>query len=180
MVDALPFDRSQLSLHRVRERAVSARDLQGVDALLIGPGPMDPVRAGLVDIVHHAAARRLPTLGVCLGHQAIGLAFGATLVRTAPVHGKTATFDLAASRWLPGVSGAQTMMRYHSLALTDVRAPLRVLASTSDGVVMAVEHATLPILGVQFHPDSYASRNGPELIAAFFQGAGLLTLGAHP
>jgi len=127
-----------------------------------------------VEIVREAAARRLPTLGICLGHQAIGMAFGARLVRTPPVHGKTAAIQLVASRWLPGCAGSWTVMRYHSLAVDQVRAPLRVTSVAPDGVVMSLEHEELPMVGLQFHPDSYASEHGPKLLAAFFEGVGLL------
>jgi len=108
-------------------------------------------------------------LGVCLGHQAIGLAFGARLVRSEPCHGKR---SLVLWRRLAVLSRHRRpieAMRYHSLSLTDVRPPLRTVAVTQDGIVMAVEHESLPIAGVQFHPDSCGTLRGEEILAAFFR-----------
>jgi anthranilate synthase/aminodeoxychorismate synthase-like glutamine amidotransferase len=134
--------------------ALSAGDLTQV---VVGPGPKDPQRAGLVPLVHEVARRGLPFLGVCLGHQALGLAFGAELARSTPAHGKRAMVKFAASRLFEGVPGPLEVMRYHSLSLREVRSPLRVVATLADGTVMAIEHETLPMAGVQFHPDSFAT-----------------------
>ena len=130
-------------------------------------------RAGLVELVLRAAERRLPTLGICLGHQAIGLAFGARLVRSTPAHGKLARVTLDASRCLDMAPTTLTAMRYHSLSLVDVRPPLTVVGTLADGTVMAVEHQALPLLGLQFHPDSHGTPRGRELVGAFFRAAGL-------
>lgn len=165
VIDQLPFDRSEVHVCQAHEAATL---LSTADALVIGPGPHDPVQAGLVELVSLAAQRGLPTLGVCLGHQAIGQAFGALLSRSVPAHGHTALVHFSASRLLAGVIGPMPVMRYHSLSLTDVPAPLRVIARLDDGTVMAVEHEALPILGLQFHPDSFATPRGRELVAAFF------------
>ncbi len=165
VIDLLPVERSELTLvHASTARAA----LDQADLLVIGPGPMDPVRVGLVDLVHDAARRGLPTLGVCLGHQAIGLAFGATLTRTLPTHGKREVITFRKSKSLPDVDGAREVMRYHSLSLTQVRAPLEVIATATDGTVMALEHQSLPMLGLQFHPDSFGTPQGRELVQAFW------------
>lgn len=140
------------------------------DCLIIGPGPTDPIRAGIIDIVNEAARLHLPTLGICLGYQAIGLAFGAKLVRTEPCHGTRSQVTFHQSRMFPGVNGAHTVMRYHSLSLTDITSPLRVIAHSENGIPMAIEHESLPIAGLQFHPDSYATDRGREMVTAFFQG----------
>lgn len=142
--------------------------LNQFDLLVIGPGPTDPHRAGLIDIVQQAAAIKLPTLGICLGHQAIGLAFGSKLVRTHPVHGKRSEIVFSMSRLFPNTLGAHTVMRYHSLSLSDVKSPLRVIAQTAEGIPMALEHHSLPIAGLQFHPDSYATTRGRAMLADFF------------
>lgn len=168
VIDALPVARKQLRVHRVRQQGLDLGLLAACDALVIGPGPTDPLRAGLVELVRSAAARGLPTLGICLGHQAIGLAFGAKLTRVRPAHGKLDVARFEPSRRFPGFVGPLRVMRYHSLAIEGVPPPLRVVARTQDGVAMAVEHEALPIAGVQFHPDSYATQHGPELLAAFF------------
>lgn len=169
VIDTLPFEREALTLIRGRQVALSEVPLAGYQALVIGPGPMDPLRVGLVEIVRRAAQRQLPTLGVCLGHQALGLGFGARLVRASPVHGKTSVVTFRDARWFGSEAGPRAVMRYHSLALTDVSAPLRTVATAEDGTVMAIEHESLPMAGVQFHPDSYASERGRELFAGFFQ-----------
>ncbi|MBI5266377.1 MAG: aminodeoxychorismate/anthranilate synthase component II [candidate division Zixibacteria bacterium] len=144
--------------------------LSDYDCLIIGPGPTDPIRAGIIDIVNQAARLQLPTLGVCLGYQAIGLAFGAQLVRTEPCHGKRSQITFHRNRMFAGVNGAHTVMRYHSLSLAQIVSPLRVIAQTDDGIPMAIEHESLPIAGLQFHPDSYATDQGRVIVAAFFQG----------
>ena len=136
-----------------------------------GVRTLEVVAAGLVGAVRAVAAARRPLLGICLGHQALGLAFGARLIRSAPVHGKVSTVHFAPSRLFPGIAGPEPVMRYHSLALADVAPPLRVVAATDDGLPMAIEHESLPMAGLQFHPDSYATPHGREMIAAFFEAA---------
>ena len=156
VIDALPFGRRQVRVLAAED--VTPAELDACGLVVLGPGPMDPVRAGLVELVRDIAARRLPFLGVCLGHQALGLAFGATLINSTPAHGKRALarFDDGRTR---------EVMRYHSLSLTDVRAPLRATARLDDGTVMAVRHETLPMTGVQFHPDSFGTPEGRALLA---------------
>ncbi len=164
VVDALPFSRSEIELVSAPD---ALRALDHVDVVVMGPGPKDPVRAGLVDLVREVARRRLPFFGVCLGHQALGLAFGSTLVRSTPSHGKRATAHFTQSRSFP--AGDFEVMRYHSLSLTQVSSPLKVVAALSDGTVMAIEHESLPMAGIQFHADSFGTPRGRELIAAFFK-----------
>lgn len=170
VIDRLPCARDEVVIVPGREVAACHDRLAGADVLVIGPGPTDPERTGLVGVVRAAAARRLPTLGICLGHQAIGLAFGARLVRTPPRHGKRSVATFAGARLFAAFDGPQTVMRYHSLALADVAAPLRVVATSEDGVIMAVEHEELPLAGLQFHPDSFATPSGAGMIVSFFQG----------
>lgn len=169
VIDRLPVERSRVVIHSGRDRAGFRAQLGQVDVVVIGPGPLDPGRAGLDGVVTEAAARRLPVLGLCLGHQAIGLTYGATLLRTEPCHGKRSLALFRASRSFPGIAGPVDVMRYHSLSIAGLRPPLRVVAVTQDGIVMAVEHESLPIAGVQFHPDSFATPRGEEILAAFFR-----------
>lgn len=169
VIDRLPFTRAQLVVASGREAAAGVALLDGVDSVVIGPGPLDPERAGLVELVREVARRKLPLLGICLGHQALGMAFGARLVRTPPAHGKRDVAWFSPSRFFRGFDGPEKVMRYHSLALEDVPAPLRVVATTSTGLPMAIEHASLPMAGLQFHPDSFATPRGEQLLAAFFR-----------
>ncbi|MEW6434086.1 MAG: aminodeoxychorismate/anthranilate synthase component II [Myxococcota bacterium] len=169
VIDCLPVRRERVC---VVSADAAADRLEGADVLVIGPGPTDPTRAGLLELAQRAAARRLPTLGICLGHQALGLAWGARLVRSTPAHGKVGRVHFGPSRRFPGIEGTLEAMRYHSLSLVDVAAPLEVVARLEDGTVMAVEHRELPMAGVQFHPDSHATPRGRELVAAFFRSLG--------
>lgn len=169
VIDRLPVERARTTILSGRDHAGFRAQLPRADVLVIGPGPLDPQRAGLDGVVAMAAARSLPVLGICLGHQAIGLAYGATLVRTEPCHGKQSLALFRASRSFPGIAGPVDVMRYHSLSISRVRPPLRVVAVTQDAIVMAVEHESLPIAGVQFHPDSFATARGEEILAAFFR-----------
>jgi anthranilate synthase/aminodeoxychorismate synthase-like glutamine amidotransferase len=168
VLDRLPFPREAIQVRDGRDAGLDPAALDGFDAVVIGPGPTDPLRAGLVGLVQDAARRRLPLLGICLGFQSIGLAFGARLVRSRPTHGMTTVVRFGPSRSFPGFQGPETVMRYHSLSLADVPPPLRVIAATQDGIPMALEHESLPIAGVQFHPDSYATPNGPRMFQDFF------------
>jgi anthranilate synthase/aminodeoxychorismate synthase-like glutamine amidotransferase len=164
VIDALPFARAEIEvLGASKARAA----LDHADAVVMGPGPTDPQRAGLIELVQEIARRGLPFLGVCLGHQALGLAFGAELVRSTPAHGKRAIAKFAGSKHFP--EGELEVMRYHSLSLERVTSPLKVVASLADGTVMAIEHESLPMVGVQFHPDSFGTPRGRELLAEFFQ-----------
>lgn len=166
VIDALPFARSEIE---VVSAAEAVTKLDQARAVVMGPGPTDPLRAGLVEVVRAVAQRGLPFLGVCLGHQALGLAFGGKLVRSLPAHGKRATAWFSGAQRFAGLEGELEVMRYHSLSLSNVQAPLRVVAALADGTVMAVEHESLPMAGVQFHPDSFGTPRGRELLAAFFQ-----------
>jgi anthranilate synthase/aminodeoxychorismate synthase-like glutamine amidotransferase len=164
VLETLPFPREAVRVVRTGEALAS---LTGdIEQVVVGPGPKDPQRAGLIPFVHEVARRGLPYLGVCLGHQALGLAFGAELIRSVPVHGKRAWASFGASREFAHVTGRLEVMRYHSLSLTSVRSPLRVVASLDDGTVMAIEHETLPMRGVQFHPDSFGTPEGRAILGS--------------
>lgn len=158
VIDALPFAREEIRVVSAAEARAELATLESSTLVVMGPGPTDPSRAGLIDLVREIARRGLRFLGVCLGHQALGLAFGATLVRSTPAHGKRAT-----AHFTDG--SALEVMRYHSLSLVDVVSPLKVTARLHDGTVMAVAHETLPMWGVQFHPDSFGTPGGRALLA---------------
>jgi anthranilate synthase component 2 len=168
VIDLLPFDRSRIELVTTAAAREAVARLGPGAAVVVGPGPKDPLRTGLVEVVRSAAERKLPLLGICLGCQALGLAFGARLVRASPVHGKRWDAEFASSRLFPGVEGRQQVMRYHSLALEQVESPLRLVAATAEGVPMAIEHEQLPMAGLQFHPDSFATPRGRQMVESFF------------
>ncbi|MCS3844907.1 aminodeoxychorismate/anthranilate synthase component II [Microbacterium sp. AK031] len=146
-----------------------ARLLPDFDAVLLSPGPGRPRDAGAsVEIVALAAERRMPLLGVCLGHQAIGAAFG-TEVSEAPelMHGMVSTVAHDGSPLFHGIPSPFDVGRYHSLALAEPELPaeLRVTARTASGTVMAIAHRELPVQGVQFHPESVLTSYGYRLLA---------------
>lgn len=141
------------------------------DAVLLSPGPGRPEDAGIICAAVEAfAGAGVPVLGVCLGHQAIGYVYGAAVV-AAPVlmHGKTSTVSHDGSGVFAGVQSPIDATRYHSLTLDPATIPdeLIVTATTADGVVMGVRHRQLPVVGVQFHPESILSGGGHRLLANF-------------
>jgi anthranilate synthase component 2 len=140
------------------------------DSIVLSPGPGRPEDAGCsVDVIRELGPR-VPMLGVCLGHQAIGVAFGSTVVRADKVmHGKTSLIHHRGAGVLTGLPDPFEATRYHSLVIdpSTVGDDLEVTASTSDDVVMGVRHRTYPIEGVQFHPESILTTNGMQLIKNF-------------
>jgi anthranilate synthase/aminodeoxychorismate synthase-like glutamine amidotransferase len=144
--------------------------------ILISPGPCTPAEAGIsTDVVRHHGPTT-PILGVCLGHQCIGAAFGGDIVRaTRPMHGKTSLVAHDGSAVFAGLPSPMRVARYHSLVIAPATVPasLRVLAtSLDDGAIMAVAHREFPILGVQFHPESAASEYGYAIVDRFLHGEG--------
>ncbi len=171
VVEALPVPRARVDVCApVNSLALIKRERPRWAVL--GPGPFTPREASLLPVVEALAERAIPTLGICLGHQAIGLHFGATLGPIEPRHGVREHVHFAPSRLLPNFSGSATVMRYHSLGLRDpLPAPLRVVARAPDGTIMALEHSELPFLGLQFHPDSFATPGGEAMIRDFVRAA---------
>ena len=142
----------------------------GADGILISPGPGTPENAGIsVPLAAACIERRHPLLGVCLGHQAIALACGSSVVRTHPVHGKVASVRHDGSGLFAGLPSPFAATRYHSLAVPAPRPPLIANARSEDGTVMAMRHEGAPVHGVQFHPESVASEQGKPLLAAFLE-----------
>lgn len=140
----------------------------GSDGILISPGPGTAEDAGIsVPLAAACIQRRLPLLGVCLGHQAIGLACGSPVKRTFPVHGKVARVAHDGSGLFAGLTSPFAATRYHSLAVVDPQPPLIANAWSDDGTVMALRHEAAPAHGVQFHPESVASEQGKALLNAF-------------
>ncbi|MFC7477081.1 anthranilate synthase component II [Dankookia sp. GCM10030260] len=141
------------------------------DAILLSPGPCTPNEAGIcLPLIGAAAAARVPLMGVCLGHQAIGQAFGGTVVRAPePVHGKVWDIHHRGTDLFTGLPDPFRATRYHSLVVRrdDLPAALEATAWTADGLVMGMAHRDLPIWGVQFHPESIASQHGHDLLRNF-------------
>nr|WP_245528384.1 aminodeoxychorismate/anthranilate synthase component II [Deinococcus maricopensis] len=141
------------------------------DAIVVSPGPCTPTEAGLsVDVIRTFAPTH-PTLGVCLGHQSIGAAYGATVTRAhTPVHGKTSAVQHDGSGLFAGLAPDVTVTRYHSLIVRDLPGDLVPVAWTDDPderVLMALRHRTYPLHGVQFHPESIATPDGERMLANF-------------
>ena len=146
-----------------------------LDRLVISPGPCSPAEAGIsVAAIQHFAGK-LPILGVCLGHQSIGAAFGGTIVRAQQLmHGKTSTITTTQQGVFAGLPAQFTVNRYHSLAIERSSCPevLEVTAWTEDGEIMGVRHTTLAVEGVQFHPESILTELGHAMLRNFLaQGA---------
>ena len=142
----------------------------GAEGIVISPGPCDPDRAGICLEVVEKAAGKLPVLGVCLGHQCIGQAFGAKVVRAPkPMHGKISEITHNATGVLAAIPSPFKATRYHSLTLDPGSLPdcLEITAKTDDGVIQGIAHRDLPLHGVQFHPESIATEHGHQLIQNF-------------
>ncbi len=151
-----------------------AIDLRGI---VVSPGPSDPDHAGIsTETVRFAAERRLPLLGVCLGMQAMGVAFGAAIVRAPTlVHGEASAVEHDGAGLLVGMTQGFMAARYHSLCVDAATLPAELVPtarSRADGVLMGVRHVALPMEGVQFHPESVLTPEGPHLLANFLRLAG--------
>jgi anthranilate synthase component II len=161
---------AEVVVHRndkVASRAVMAAD---PDAIVLSPGPCTPKEAGIcLDLIKEASAT-IPILGVCLGHQAIGDAFGGKVVRApVQVHGKLSEIRHRGQSVFRGINGPFRATRYHSLVVDRANLPpeLSVTAETDDGVIMGLAHLRLPVHGVQFHPESIASEHGHLMLKNF-------------
>ncbi|GAA4573333.1 anthranilate synthase component II [Planotetraspora kaengkrachanensis] len=153
---------------------VTVEDADGFDGVLISPGPGTPEAAGVsVPLVSHCAERGLPLLGVCLGHQAIAVAYGGTVTRAPELmHGRTSLIAHDGRGVFADIPSPVTMTRYHSLAVVPETVPdvLEVTATTPDGVVMGLRHRSAPLEGVQFHPESVVSEHGHRLLGNWLRG----------
>jgi anthranilate synthase component II len=145
-------------------------------AIVLSPGPCTPNEAGICLDLIRAAGDKIPMLGVCLGHQAMGQVYGGRVLRAPlPMHGKLSTIKHDGRGLFAGLPGRIEVTRYHSLIVERATLPadLEVTAETSDGIIMGMQHKTHPVHGVQFHPESIASEHGHELLANFLKAAGL-------
>jgi anthranilate synthase component II len=161
---------ADIAVHR--NDAMSADDVIGLhpDAIVLSPGPCTPTEAGIcLDLIAKASGS-IPILGVCLGHQAIGQVFGGKVVRApSPVHGKVSAIRHEGKSVFRGINGPFQATRYHSLVIARDTMPddLEVTAETADGLVMGLAHKSLPLHGVQFHPESIASEHGHLILKNF-------------
>ncbi len=167
---------AEVEVHRNDEitvEQIAARLAAGqLDRLVISPGPCSPAEAGIsVAAIQHFAGK-LPILGVCLGHQAIGAAFGGTIVRAQQLmHGKTSVITTTQQGVFAGLPEQFTVNRYHSLSIERATCPevLAITAWTDDGEIMGVRHKTLDIEGVQFHPESILTEHGHAMLKNFLE-----------
>ncbi len=167
--------------HVVRNDDLSVEEAWALqpEAVLLSPGPCAPDQAGICLSLIETAAETMPILGVCLGHQSIGQAFGGEVVRAKTLmHGKTSPILHEGRGVFGGLPSPFTATRYHSLAVRRETLPdaLEVTAWTEDGEIMGLSHRTRPIHGVQFHPESIATQHGHEMIANFLDLAGVKRL----
>ena len=161
---------AEVAVFRNDEITIEAIAAQKPDRLVISPGPCSPAQAGIsVAAIQHFAGK-LPILGVCLGHQGIGAAFGGTIVRAQTLmHGKTSVITTTQTGVFAGLPKQFTVNRYHSLAIEQSTCPepLEITAWTDDGEIMGVRHKTLAVQGVQFHPESILTEHGHAMLKNF-------------
>jgi anthranilate synthase component 2 len=159
-------------VHRNDQITIEEIEALAPDHICISPGPCSPAEAGIsVAVIQHFAGK-IPLLGVCLGHQAIGAAFGGRIVRAKEImHGKTSQITHTGTDVFSNLPNPYTVIRYHSLAIERDTLPdcLVVTAETADGEIMGVRHKTLPVYGVQFHPESVLSEHGHALLRNFLR-----------
>jgi len=161
---------AEVRVHRNDKITVHGIVAMEPDAIVLSPGPCTPNEAGICLALISEAAPRIPILGVCLGHQAIGQAFGGRVVRApAPVHGKLSEISHQGEGVFSGINGGFKATRYHSLVVERATLPfdLEVTAETDGGLIMGLAHCAFPVHGVQFHPESIASEHGHLILRNF-------------
>ena len=165
-----------LSVHRNDKVSVAEIMKAAPQGIILSPGPCTPNEAGICLDLVKTAAGKIPLLGVCLGHQAIGQVFGGDVVRApAPMHGKVSRVRHNGRELFDGIAGDFVATRYHSLIVDRATFPndaLEVTADTEDGIVMGLRHRKHPLWGVQFHPESIESQHGHRILANFLRMAG--------
>jgi anthranilate synthase/aminodeoxychorismate synthase-like glutamine amidotransferase len=159
---------AELEVVRNDRATVDELLVRGVDRVIVSPGPCTPNEAGIsLEAVRRFPEAGIPTLGVCLGHQALVQAFGGRVIRHEPVHGKTSSIDHDGRTIFRGLATPLEVGRYHSLVVDPDLPAVLERSAEGDGVVMAVRHRELPAEGVQFHPESILTQQGRELLANF-------------
>ncbi|MFB3765519.1 MAG: aminodeoxychorismate/anthranilate synthase component II [Methanotrichaceae archaeon] len=157
----------------VRTNTIKLSEVESMNPLgiVISPGPGHPANArdigSCLNIIKHFG--KTPILGVCLGHQAVNLAYGGTIAHTRPLHGKTSQIKHDGKGIFRGIESPLTGGRYHSLAIEKLALPLEISAVTPDGVIMGIRHKTLPANGLQFHPESVLTPEGKRIISNWIE-----------
>ncbi len=163
---------AEMTIRRNDELTVDEVEALGPERILLSPGPCTPQEAGIsIDLIRRFAGKT-PILGVCLGHQAIGAAFGGDVVRAPKLmHGKTSEVEHDGKTIFSGIATPMTCTRYHSLIVSEKNLPkdLEVSARTADGTIMGLRHREYPVEGVQFHPESVLTDDGKKLIQNFLE-----------
>jgi len=163
---------AEMTIHRNDELSVDEVEALKPERILLSPGPCTPNEAGIsIDVIRRFAGK-VPILGVCLGHQAIGAAFGGDVVRAPKLmHGKTSEISHDGKTIFSGLQNPITCTRYHSLIVAEEGLPdeLEITARTADGTIMGLRHKEYPVEGVQFHPESVLTQDGKKLIKNFLE-----------
>jgi anthranilate synthase component 2 len=171
------FRQYPLDVIVVRADKISVEEVEQMkpDYIVISPGPKDPAAAGIsIALILHLY-KKIPLLGVCLGMQCMNEAFGGVTVRAPlPMHGKTSEIEHTGKWIFKGVGNPTIVARYHSLATQNIHSDLEITAQTSDGVVMGLSHKTYPLHGVQFHPESFLTKEGFTMVENFLRLGPLL------
>ncbi|MGB3183254.1 MAG: aminodeoxychorismate/anthranilate synthase component II [Cyclobacteriaceae bacterium] len=165
--------RNDVSLEKVTE--------EKYEALVLSPGPQTPEKAGGLMKVFSYYADRVPVLGICLGHQAIGVHYGAGLKKAIrPMHGKVSQMQCESHYLWQGITNPSSVVRYHSLILDDLPDSLEAIARTAEGEIMAIAHKELPVCGLQFHPEAVLTENGLDMLYNWVARFGLTSEIAAP
>jgi anthranilate synthase/aminodeoxychorismate synthase-like glutamine amidotransferase len=145
--------------------------LRGYDRVIVSPGPCTPDEAGIsIEVLRRFPAAGIPVLGVCLGHQALGQAYGGSVIRHKPIHGKTEPVEHDGRTLFAGLPSPLTVGRYHSLVVDEQLPDVLEVSARGGGVIMALRHKTLPAEGIQFHPESVLTEQGHDLLRNFLTG----------
>jgi len=163
---------ADMTIRRNDELTVDEVEALAPERILLSPGPCTPQEAGISIELIQRFAGKVPILGVCLGHQAIGAAFGGDVVRASKLmHGKTSEVEHDGKTIFTGVASPMTCTRYHSLIVSEKNLPgeLEVSARTADGTIMGLRHRNYPVEGVQFHPESVLTNDGKRLVRNFLE-----------
>ncbi len=166
------FKNYELDIHVVRSDKISLKKVLSIkpDYILISPGPKDPAHAGISTAVIKNFYKEIPILGVCLGMQCINEAFGGKTIRAPlPMHGKTSSISHSNRSIFKGIPKPYKVARYHSLMSEFKSDVLEITAKTNDGVIMGLSHPDFPLAGVQFHPESFLTENGYQIIENFLR-----------